>query len=229
TRNSAVCHGLWFHVDDLGTPLSPCWGLVSTLRKRTLTLSRRADSVAWNPHKMLTVGLQCSAFLLRDTSGVLQRGCHGPGAQRPLQHRKNKFSDVSTTKGTRHCSGGPRSGLHLKLWLPRKSRGGSQRCDLFYLRNLPPPSAVRKHRVVSTTRYCFCSVPHSMRGEGGLPGLIGRRVGKVSAGRNRSMMVGYQPHGARVNFFRQIVTQPRRHKVTDGILLDEIERLGQDL
>uniref|UniRef100_A0A8C3BS05 Cysteine sulfinic acid decarboxylase n=1 Tax=Cairina moschata TaxID=8855 RepID=A0A8C3BS05_CAIMO len=28
----------------------------------------RADSVAWNPHKMLAVGLQCSALLLRDTS-----------------------------------------------------------------------------------------------------------------------------------------------------------------
>lgn len=28
----------------------------------------RADSVAWNPHKLLTAGLQCSALLLRDTS-----------------------------------------------------------------------------------------------------------------------------------------------------------------
>lgn len=28
----------------------------------------RADSVAWNPHKLLAAGLQCSALLLRDTS-----------------------------------------------------------------------------------------------------------------------------------------------------------------
>lgn len=28
----------------------------------------RADSVTWNPHKLLMVGLQCSAFLLRDNS-----------------------------------------------------------------------------------------------------------------------------------------------------------------
>lgn len=28
----------------------------------------RAHSVTWNPHKMLAAGLQCSAFLLRDTS-----------------------------------------------------------------------------------------------------------------------------------------------------------------
>lgn len=32
----------------------------------------RADSVAWNPHKMLMTGLQCSAFLLRDTSVGIQ-------------------------------------------------------------------------------------------------------------------------------------------------------------
>lgn len=28
----------------------------------------RANSVAWNPHKMLVAGLQCSALLLRDTT-----------------------------------------------------------------------------------------------------------------------------------------------------------------
>lgn len=47
--------GFWGHrTASLGAPQpSPCC---------------RADSVAWNPHKMLTVGLQCSAFLLRDDS-----------------------------------------------------------------------------------------------------------------------------------------------------------------
>lgn len=32
------------------------------------SVSPRADSVAWNPHKLLGAGLQCSALLLRDTS-----------------------------------------------------------------------------------------------------------------------------------------------------------------
>ncbi|CAN0007627.1 unnamed protein product, partial [Bubo scandiacus] len=54
-------------------------GLLCAPTLKTPPLSHRADSVAWNPHKMLTVGLQCSAFLLRDTSGLLQR-CHGAGA-----------------------------------------------------------------------------------------------------------------------------------------------------
>ena len=38
----------------------------------------RADSVAWNPHKLLSTGLQCSALLLRDTSVGLPRPCSGP-------------------------------------------------------------------------------------------------------------------------------------------------------
>lgn len=30
--------------------------------------ARRANSVAWNPHKLLLAGLQCSALLLQDTT-----------------------------------------------------------------------------------------------------------------------------------------------------------------
>ena len=45
------------------------WGHRTTSRGAPQPFSPcRADSVAWNPHKMLTVGLQCSAFLLRDDS-----------------------------------------------------------------------------------------------------------------------------------------------------------------
>ncbi|XP_075580983.1 LOW QUALITY PROTEIN: cysteine sulfinic acid decarboxylase [Pelecanus crispus] len=58
-----VCqrHGLWLHVDA-------AWGgsaLLSPKHRHLLAGIERADSVAWNPHKMLAVGLQCSAFLLR--------------------------------------------------------------------------------------------------------------------------------------------------------------------
>lgn len=44
-----------------------------------------------------------------------------------------------------------------------------------------------------------------------------------------SMMVSYQPHGARVNFFRQIVTSPAVTTADLDFFLDEIERLGRDL
>lgn len=47
--------------------------------------------------------------------------------------------------------------------------------------------------------------------------------------RKGSMMVSYQPHGAKVNFFRQIVTSPAVTKGDLDFFLDEMERLGQDL
>lgn len=48
----------------------------------------RADSVAWNPHKLLAAGLQCSALLLQDTSVGLPCPCPGhtahPGPLSPF-------------------------------------------------------------------------------------------------------------------------------------------------
>lgn len=44
-----------------------------------------------------------------------------------------------------------------------------------------------------------------------------------------SMMVSYQPHGTRPNFFRQIVTSPAVTRADLDFFLDEIERLGCDL
>ncbi|KAF1522075.1 Cysteine sulfinic acid decarboxylase, partial [Eudyptes sclateri] len=123
---------------DLGTPPlpPPCQGLAVPVPPQKTPLSRRADSVAWNPHKMLMVGLQCSAFLLRDTSP------HSDGVSPPVQ-----------------------------------------------------VAPAIKERMM----------------------------------RKGSMMVGYQPHGAKVNFFRQIVTNPAVTRDDLDFFLDEIERLGRDL
>eukprot|EP00063_Salmo_salar_P070929 XP_014045764.1 PREDICTED: acidic amino acid decarboxylase GADL1-like [Salmo salar] len=55
-------HNLWMHVDA-------CWGggaLMSKKHRYLLQGIHRANSVAWNPHKMLMAGLQCCAFMVRD-------------------------------------------------------------------------------------------------------------------------------------------------------------------
>lgn len=44
-----------------------------------------------------------------------------------------------------------------------------------------------------------------------------------------SMMVGYQPLGDKVNFFRAVVFSPLVTQKDVDFLLDEIERLGNDL
>lgn len=42
-------------------------------------------------------------------------------------------------------------------------------------------------------------------------------------------MVGYQPQGNKVNFFRMVVSNPAATQSDIDFLIDEIERLGQDL
>lgn len=54
-------HGVWLHVDGaLGGTL-----LLSPAHRGLLAGSERADSFAWNAHKMMGVALQCSALLVR--------------------------------------------------------------------------------------------------------------------------------------------------------------------
>lgn len=42
-------------------------------------------------------------------------------------------------------------------------------------------------------------------------------------------MVGYQPQGNKVNFFRMVVSNPAATQSDIDFLIDEIERMGQDL
>lgn len=44
-----------------------------------------------------------------------------------------------------------------------------------------------------------------------------------------SMMVGYQPHGDKANFFRQIIISPQVSREDMDFLLDQIHSLGMDL
>lgn len=42
-------------------------------------------------------------------------------------------------------------------------------------------------------------------------------------------MVGYQPQGNKVNFFRMVVSNPAATQSDIDFLIDEIERMGNDL
>ena len=44
-----------------------------------------------------------------------------------------------------------------------------------------------------------------------------------------SVLIGYQPLGAKVNFFRCVFSNPATQHVDIDFLLDEITRLGEDL
>nr|XP_047912070.1 cysteine sulfinic acid decarboxylase [Anser cygnoides] len=226
------------------TPCAPqaAWGgsaLLSRTHRHLLAGIERADSVAWNPHKMLAVGLQCSALLLRDTSGLLQR-CHGAGAAYLFQ--PDKFYDVAYDTGDKTVQCGRRVDC-LKLWLLWKAvgtEGLERRVDRAFACTRYLAEEVRRRdgfQLVLEPEFinlCFWFVPPSLRGREGCEDFW-LRLGKVAPAikermmKEGSMMVGYQPHGARVNFFRQIVTSPAVTRADLDFFLDEIERLGRDL
>lgn len=65
-----VCeeNALWFHIDGcLGSSV-----LFSEKHKHLMAGCELADSVAWNPHKMLGIGLQCSCILVKQR-GLLRK------------------------------------------------------------------------------------------------------------------------------------------------------------
>lgn len=77
----------------------------------------RADSVTWNPHKLLAAPQQCSTFLLRH-EGVLS-ACHSASAQYLFQ--KDKFYDTQYDKGDKHIQCGRRADV-LKFWFMWKAK-----------------------------------------------------------------------------------------------------------
>uniref|UniRef100_A0A8C4PLG7 Cysteine sulfinic acid decarboxylase n=1 Tax=Equus asinus asinus TaxID=83772 RepID=A0A8C4PLG7_EQUAS len=202
-----VCqrHGLWLHVDA-------AWGgsvLLSQTHRHLLAGIQRADSVAWNPHKLLTAGLQCSALLLRDTSNLLKR-CHGSQASYLFQ--QDKFYDVALDTGDKVVQCGRRVDC-LKLWLMWKAQGGQgleQRVD----------------QAFALARYL---VEELKKREGFELVMEVAPVLKERMVKEGSMMVGYQPHGTRGNFFRMVVANPALTQADMDFFLNELERLGQDL
>ncbi|KAG9329826.1 hypothetical protein JZ751_028935 [Albula glossodonta] len=84
------------------------------------------------------------------------------------------------------------------------------------------------------TNVCFWYIPPSLRG---MPDCEERRerlhkvAPKIKAMmmESGSTMVGYQPQGNKVNFFRMVISNPAATRSDIDFLIDEIERMGQDL
>ncbi|XP_048366740.1 acidic amino acid decarboxylase GADL1 [Sphaerodactylus townsendi] len=228
-------HGLWLHVDA-------SWGgstLLSRKHRKLLHGVHRANSVAWNPHKMLMAGIQCCALLVKDNSGLLKR-CYSAKASYLFQ--QDKFYDVSYDTGDKsiQCS---RRADAFKFWMTWKALGTTgleERVNraLALARYLVDEIKKREgFQLLLEPEYaniCFWYIPPRLRNmEKGpefweqlhqVAPIIKERMMKKG-----SMMLGYQPHSGKVNFFRQVIISPHVSREDMDFLLDEIDSLGQDL
>uniref|UniRef100_A0A8C5NGH8 Glutamate decarboxylase 1-like n=1 Tax=Gouania willdenowi TaxID=441366 RepID=A0A8C5NGH8_GOUWI len=199
-----------------------------------------ANSVTWNPHKMMGVPLQCSAILVRD-KGILA-GCNSMCAGYLFQ--PDKQYDVTYDTGDKAIQCGRHVDI-FKFWLMWKAKGTIgfeqhiDKClDLSqYLYNKIKNR--EGYEMVFNgepqhTNVCFWYLPQSLRG---MPDGDERReklhrvAPKIKAMMMESgtTMVGYQPQGNKVNFFRMVISNPAATQSDIDFLIDEIERLGHDL
>ncbi|XP_030638995.1 acidic amino acid decarboxylase GADL1-like [Chanos chanos] len=228
-------HNIWMHVDA-------CWGgaaLVSRKHCHLLKGIHRANSVAWNPHKMLMAGLQCCAFMVRDKTGLLEK-CHS--AQASYLFQQDKFYNISYDIGDKsiQCSRKPDAFKFWLLWKAVGTRGLEERVNraLALARYLAEEIKKREgFRLLMEPEYtnvCFWYIPPSLRNMSEGPEFWKKLhavapVIKERMMKKGSMMVGYQTHENKANFFRQIIISPQVSREDMDFLLEEIHNLGKDL
>ncbi|XP_054610879.1 glutamate decarboxylase 1 isoform X2 [Dunckerocampus dactyliophorus] len=179
-------HTLWMHVDA-------SWGgglLLSDRHRMKLQGIERAWSVTWNPHKMMSVPLQCSVMLIK------KKGTEGFGVEvnKCLENAEYLYDLLQRRKDFELVFKHKPEASNVCFWYIPPS-----------LRSMPPgpDRDKRLHQVA--------------------PQIKGRLMEKGS------VLIGYQPTGTKVNFFRCAFVNRATQKEDIDFLLEEIALLGHDL
>lgn len=226
-------HGLWLHVDG-------CFGgsaLMSPTHRSLLAGVERADSLSWNPHKMLGMTQQCSVLLLREPKRLREvfAGTADYLFQEEKPHAELDGGDLALS-----CA---RRADVLKLWLSHAVHGAAgfgARIDRAYDR-----ARELEARVVDDPRFalavpanpfnvCFWWIPPQLRPfdlDAATPGALDRiasatRAIKREIGRRGEVMVGYAPLPGRPPFFRMLFMNPDVASEDIEVLLTEIDMAG---
>uniref|UniRef100_A0A3B5QK34 Glutamate decarboxylase 2 n=1 Tax=Xiphophorus maculatus TaxID=8083 RepID=A0A3B5QK34_XIPMA len=219
------------------------WGgslLMSRRHRWKLDGVERANSVTWNPHKMMSVPLQCSALLVRE-EGLMQ-SCNQMHACYLFQ--QDKQYDLSYDTGDKALQCGRHVDI-FKLWLMWRAKGTIgfeaqiDKClELSeYLYNKIKDR--EGYQMVfdgkpQHTNVCFWYLPPGIRYMEDKEEKK-KRLHKVAPVIKARMMeygttmVSYQPQGDKVNFFRMVISNPAATFEDIDFLIEEIERLGHDL
>uniref|UniRef100_A0A8D0NBQ2 Glutamate decarboxylase 1 n=1 Tax=Sus scrofa TaxID=9823 RepID=A0A8D0NBQ2_PIG len=219
------------------------WGgglLLSRDHSYKLSGIERANSVTWNPHKLMGVPLQCSAILIRE-KGLLG-ACNQMGAGYLFQPDKLYNVDFDIGDKAIQC------GRHVdifKLWLMWKARGtyGFEAQINRYMELAKYFYKVLKKKdnfklvfdaEPEFTNVCFWYFPPRLKH---IPKGFERdqELQKIAPKIKAQMieegtaMISYQPCGDKVNFFRMVFSNPATRQRDVDYLIDEIQRLGKDL
>ncbi|XP_067946141.1 cysteine sulfinic acid decarboxylase-like isoform X2 [Watersipora subatra] len=222
-RNQTGKEKIWLHVDA-------AWGgsaILSPKLRHKLRGVEKADSFTWDPHKMAGPLLQCSVILTRHVG--LLANAHSAKAKYLFQ--QDKVYDISYDTGDKSIQCGRKVDA-LKLWVQWKSRGTEglakdiEKCfdTALYLRDRleTTPGFRLLISEPECTNVCFWYIPKCMRGKVA-PAIKARMQQKGS------MLVGYQPQGEFVNFFRMVVAKANHERQDMDFVVSTISSYGEEL
>lgn len=226
--------GMWFHVDA-------AWGGGLIFSKKHAGLLRgiqRADSILFNPHKLLAVPQQCSLLLTRHSNILTEAHC----MQASYLFQKDKFYSTELDVGDKYLQCGRRPDV-VKFWFMWQAKGTSGFEN--HVDHLMTLSALFKEEVCKRDGFelvadpcfinvCFWYIPPSLRNQHTSYNYA-ERLNKIAPKlkekmtKRGSLMINYQPLRERPNFFR-FVTQNSGLKTQDiGYVFDELENLGESM
>ncbi|KAM3724665.1 Glutamate decarboxylase [Dirofilaria immitis] len=227
-------HKLWLHVDA-------AWGgglLLSPEHRYKLCGIERANSVTWNPHKLMGALLQCSACFIKQEGLLFQTN----QMSADYLFQQDKPYDVSFDTGDKAMQCGRHNDI-FKLWLMWRSKGmiGYRR----QINRLMDLAAYFTARIRETEGYelvvdppeflniCFWYIPPSLRNmeKAERNARLEKIAPKIKAKmmERGTTMVGYQPDKQRPNFFRMIVSNQAITKEDLDFLIKEIIIIGSEL
>ncbi|CAD1469640.1 unnamed protein product [Heterotrigona itama] len=232
---AVICkkYSLWFHVDA-------AWGggaLMSKKHRYLLAGVELADSVTWNPHKLLAAPQQCSTLLLRHES--LLQAAHGSKASYLFQ--PDKFYNISFDSGDKHIQCGRKADV-LKFWFMWKAkgtRGLEKHVDRvfelarYFTNYIRHREGFKLMLEPECTNVCFWYVPPSKRHlQGDELSKALQKIGptvKERMMKKGSMLITYQPLHELPNFFRLVLQNSGLTEADMRFFAEEIERLAVDL
>ncbi|XP_043501551.1 cysteine sulfinic acid decarboxylase-like [Polistes fuscatus] len=231
-----ICQDLkmWLHVDA-------AWGGGLIFSKKHSGLLRgieRADSILFNPHKLLAVPQQCS-LLLTKHNDILTKA-HSKGATYLFQ--KDKFYSAELDPGDKYLQCGRRADV-LKFWFMWQAKGSSGFEK--HIDHLMSLSAYFKEEIEKKDNFklvtqpcfinvCFWFIPLHLKDkhyiynyEKELNKVAPKLKGKMT--KRGSLMINYQPLRDKPNFFRFVVQNSGTDMQDVNYVLEELENLGESL
>lgn len=224
-------HELWLHVDaSYGGSV-----LLSEKHRHLMAGVGAADSVTWNPHKMMGVPLACSAILMRE-KGVLL-ATNGMGAEYlfhdALDGTSYNLGDLSLQCGRRVDA--------FKLWFSWQvmgRRGYQERVDHLFQMSADFAAMIEEREDFELARephgpnVCFRYLPAHVHPKTAAQRLAwqGQATQEIRAKlmQDGRFMINYASLDG-VSTFRNVSTNPETSHADLQALLDAIEELGSRL